>query len=169
MITLKESILGRTVDKVSTAKKDIDNLKYFGTHFKVDAALVFIKPIDIGGMSLRALKKYSEPDIFFTAEDEDYHYYAQKKAKQLCKYLYAVDLDKLGIDYDKLITDRNTRDKFVSALEDKMNKDGVFKDKYHIYNHDSDRFIKEGYFELNFNRVGEKWATFKIGFYTREQ
>jgi hypothetical protein len=169
MKTLKESILSRTADKVSTAKKDIDNLKYFGTHFKVDHLLEFIKPIDVGGMSLRALKKYSQPDIFFSKEDEVSHEFANEKAIHFCKYLYAVDLTAMNIDVDDLLTDTATRLRFTNGLEEKMKTDGVMQDTYHIRIEENARFLKEGYVVMSFTRNGKKWANFKLGFYTREQ
>lgn len=169
MITLKESILGRTADNVSSAKKDIENLKYFGTNFKVDSALVFIKPIDVAAMSLRALKKYTVGNGFFTEEDEEFNYYAKDKAIHLCKYLYSIDLNKLGMDADEIMSSMDSMKKFVSALEEQMVKDGVFKKGvYHISTGSTERFIKDGYLLLSFTRY-DKWANFSLGFYTREQ
>lgn len=167
MITLKESILSRTADKVSTAKKDIDNLKYFGTHFKVDSLLMFVKPIDVGGLSLRALKKYSQPDIFLSKEEEEFQSYASDKAIHLLKYLYAVDLNEMNIDFDDLMTDTATRVRFAGGLEEKMKKDGVMQDKYYIRIEENARFLKEGYLIMNITRNGKKWADFQLGFYTR--
>lgn len=169
MITLKESILSRTADKVSTAKKDIDNLKYFGTHFKADSLLVFVRPIDVGGMSLRALKKHSQPDIFLSKAEEEFQSYASEKVIHLCRYLYAVDLNAMNIDIDDLMSDTATRKRFANGLEEKMKNDGVMQDKYYIRIEENARFLKEGYVVMSFTRNGKKWANFKLGFYTREQ
>jgi hypothetical protein len=167
MRELKESLLGNTKDKVKDTKENVKNMRYFGARFKVDSLLMFIKPIDIGGMSLRALKKYSEPDIFFTKEEEEFHQFAGQKAIQFCKYLYAVDLNAMNVDVDDLLSDTATRMRFTNGLEEKMKKDGVMQDTYHIRIEENARFLKEGYLQLNITRNGKKWADFDLGFYTR--
>jgi hypothetical protein len=167
MKELKESLLGNTGDKVKDTKENIKNMKYFGAQFKVDHLLEFVKPIDIGGMSLRALKKYSQPDIFLSKEEEESYLFANEKAIQLCKYLYAVDLNAMNIDVDDLMTDAATRIRFANEILEKMEKDGVLQDIYYIRIEENARFLKEGYLLINITRNGKKLADFDLGFYTR--
>ena len=167
MKELRESLLGNTKDKVKDTKDNIKNMRYFGARFKVDHLLEFVKPIDVGGMSLRALKKYSQPDIFFSKEEEESHEFANEKAIHFSKYLYAVDLNAMNIDVDDLLTDTATRMRFTNGLEEKMKKDGVLQDTYHIRIEENARFLKEGYVVMSFTRNGKKWANFKLGFWIR--
>lgn len=167
MKELKESLLGNTRDKVKDTKETIKNMRYFGARFKADSLLVFVKPIDVGGMSLRALKKHSQPDIFLSKAEEEFQSYASEKAIHLLKYLYAVDLNEMNIDFDDLMTDTATRVRFARGLEEKMKKDGVMQDKYYIRIEENARFLKEGYLIMNITRNGKKWADFQLGFYTR--
>jgi hypothetical protein len=57
--------------------------------------------------------------------------------------------------------------RFTNGLEEKMKKDGVMQDTYHIRIEENARFLKEGYLQLNITRNGKKWADFDLGFYTR--
>jgi hypothetical protein len=167
MKELRESLLGNTGDKVKDTKENIKNMRYFGANFKTDGIVVFLRPIDIDGMSLRALKKYSQPDIFLSKEEEDSFYYVNKKAVQLCKYLYAVDLNAMNINVDDLMTDAATRIRFSDGLVEKMKKDGVLQDTYHIQIEENERFFRSGYLLMNITRHGKRWSEFELGFYTR--
>jgi hypothetical protein len=167
MKELRESLLGNTGDKVKDTKENIKNMRYFGANFKVDSCLVFLKSINIGGMSLRALKKYSEADIFFCIEDEDFNSYADKKAIQFCKYLYALDLTAMNVDYDGLMSDTAARLRFANGLEEKMKRDGVMQDTYYIRIEENERFFRSGYLLMNITRHGKRWSEFELGFYTR--
>lgn len=167
MKELKESLLGKTNDKVATAKNDIKKLKYFGGFFDVDyTSLIYVTPRNVGKMSLRALKKHIVPDV--VVEDvENTLRYAQTKAVALVNYLYGLSIDDFNIDWRELCTNTDVRKKFGELLETKMIENGVFgMGEYYVY---VQPYHKHYAAELCITFVrNDKWSEFTLGFNKRK-
>lgn len=169
MITLKESLLDKKSNQIKNTKEALERTKYLGAHFEVESSLIFVRPRDVEGMSLRNLNKHIKPDVFWGAEEE-MSPFCQKRAIQLCKYIYAIDLEKMGIEWDKIVTDPKVSNDFFVKLEEKMVEDGIFKEgDYYIYGNNKDsRKYSAADLTITFIRQ-DKWANFTIGFNEKER
>lgn len=167
MKELKESLLGKTTDKVGSAKANVKKLKYFGGFFDVDyTSLIYVAPRNVAKMSLRALKKHMVPDV--VVEDvENTLRYAQTKAVALANYLYGLNIDDFNIDWSELRTNADVRKKFGELLETKMIEQGVFRmGDYYVYVQPYKNYCA-GELCITFVR-NDKWSEFTLGFNERK-
>lgn len=166
MITLKESLLDKTKSKIQSTKNYIDKLQYFGGFFDVDyTSMLYVKPINVGKMSLRGLKKHINPDV--TVEDVDNTLrYCQTKAIALVNYLYGLKESDFGVNWKDLATNETERKKFAEQLEKKMEDDGIFDDhNYYAYVRIGQEFAADVC--ISFVR-NDKWSNFTLGFNERK-
>ena len=167
MKELKESLLGKTTDKVGSAKANVKKLKYFGGFFDVDyTSLIYVSPRNVAKMSLRALKKHIVPDV--VVEDvENTLRFAQTKAVALANYLYGLSIDDFNIDWSELTTNSECRKKFAELLETKMIEQGVFRmGDYYVY---AQPYKHHYAAELCITFVrNDKWSEFTLGFNERK-
>ena len=165
MKALKESLLGKTSDKIGSAKATVKKLMYFGGFFDVVyGTLACVTPRDVEKMSLRALKKHIVSDVGVEDVGNTLRY-CQTKAVALTNYLYGLSIEDFGITWSELITKPEVKKKFGELLETRMIEQGVFKKGgYYVYVHVC--LDNSGDLGISFVR-NDKWSQFTLRFNER--
>ena len=168
MITLKESLLDKTRDKVRVSKETIANLEMLGGKFMVRPDSVYaMSNRNLEKMSAINLKKCFPKDLHLDIDDK-YLDLSLPKSIQLCKYLYSLSIDDFDAkSWDDVLYNDADRKRFESQLENKMKKDAIWKNSdYYVYV----KSYKEGQdvgLRLDFCRNDDKWSHFVINFILR--
>jgi hypothetical protein len=129
MKTLYESILSNTKTKVETARTDIDNLKYFGGHFRFVAEDGLFRESDMSIISIKALTKLTKGMKFKNPQTEAAmkkgFIHHSDKLEKFALWMDNLDISELDIT-DFSVCDVKLMSKLWPFIREKMIEDGLF-------------------------------------------
>jgi hypothetical protein len=129
MITLKESILSKTKDKIQQTKSDISRNQYFGGVFQFIPSRGLFRHGDMSIISIKALDKLTKGMEFKNPDTkkimDDGFIYHSDKVEKFVMWLENIDLYKMGVN-DIDVNSNVSLGKLCSAIKKKMYDDGIF-------------------------------------------
>lgn len=128
MISLKESLLGKTTDKTNTIKDTIYKLQYFGNVFKLKNCKR-LSSKTLQGISVKGMKELTKGMDYLDDNVERGIFDRQNKGRMLCNFIDHIDLAEWGFVNVDWKNDRTKRTEFGERLNETLKSRGGFNSK----------------------------------------